>query len=146
MASKDLDKPAEAIELLTGARELAPEDSTAITRSIMERALRADTVEDIFAEEGTIATKDYVGIPIQVNGVKLNEGELEGEPSVYMLVEALNLNTGEVVILNTGAPNIMAKLYRLHQLEKLPIKVAVKEAAPGRRGQNAVLSLEYLGA
>src|SRR5260370_21298150 len=127
-----------------GTQELAPEDSADVTRAIAERILNATDVAGVFEEVGTIATKDYVGQPVEVVDVKLNEGELDGKRTVYMLINAINLATGEVVILNSGAPNIVAKLYRLNMLKPLPIKVAVREVAGRGGGMNAVLSLEHL--
>jgi hypothetical protein len=141
---KEITPSSAALEQIMGNAELAPDDSTDITRSIVEGILRAQSVDEVFQEIGTTATKDFVGQPIKVLDVKLNEGQLEGEKTVYMLINAVVLATGESIILNSGAPNIVGKLWRLRELGKLPINVAVKEVAGRGGGQNAVLSLERL--
>lgn len=141
MASKEVDRIKEDTKLLMGEVPIDVESSETMTQSIIERNLRADSVDDVFDEQVTVACKDYVGEPIRVTGIRLAEGEIEGKATTYMLIDAVNMGTGEVVILNTGAPQITSKLFNLHQKGALPIEVFVKEAAPARRGRNPVLSL-----
>lgn len=144
MTAKEIAPNSEALEQIMGTGELSPDDSGDATRAIVERILRAQNTEDVFAEVTTVATKDFVGQPMEVLGVKLNEGELDGNRTVYMLIDAVVIATGERIILNSGAPNIVAKLWRLRELKQLPIKVQVKEVAGRGGGMNAVLSLEHL--
>lgn len=128
-------------DLLLGEAAIDVESSPAMARSIIERNLSAETVDDVFAEQTTLACKDKVGDPIRVVDVRLAEGEIDGEATTYMLIDAIDMQTGEVLVMNTGAPQITSKLFNLKLKGALPIEVYVKEASPAKRGRNAVLSL-----
>jgi hypothetical protein len=141
MAGKEVDKLKANADLLLGEVPIDVESSESMTRSIIERNLKAETVDDVFDEQVTIACKDYVGNPIRVTDVRLAEGQIDGKATTYMLVDAVDMNTGETLILNTGAPQITSKLFNLKLKGKLPIEVYVVEAAPARQGRNAVISI-----
>ena len=145
MASKDVVNVDEAVEVLTSV--VMPEvlDSADFQKSIIEKNLRAETVGDLFSDTGTIAAKDYVGIPIEVTDVRLAAGEVDGKDATYMLIDAIVLGTGEAVVLNTGAPNITSKLYNAKLRGMLPLQVAVKEVGKARQGRNAPIGLEPVG-
>jgi hypothetical protein len=145
MAKGEVVDVAKHADILTSEVLVEAEDSTALQRSIIESNLRAESIGDLFADEGTIAAKDYLGIPIEVIDVRLAEGEVEGKPANYMLIDAVNLDSGEKVILNTGAPNITSKLLNAKLRGWLPMQVAVKEVGRAKGGRNAPIGLEAVG-
>jgi hypothetical protein len=141
MAGKEVDVTKQNADLLLGEVPINVESSESMTRSIIERNLKAETVDDVFNEQVTIACKDFVGNPIRVTDVRLAEGAIDGQATTYMLIDAVDMNTGETLILNTGAPQITSKLFNLKLKDALPIEVYIVEAAAARQGRNAVLSI-----
>lgn len=139
--SKEVEKAPDPVDLLLGAAAAPVEDNEAMLRSIIERNLAATTDEELFEERGSVATKDLVGEPLRVMSVRLAQGEIDGKPTTYMLADAYNIGTGEKLLVNTGSPQIMSKLYNLHLRGRLPFNVYVVEAAPASKGRNAVLSI-----
>lgn len=142
MAGKEVDTIRKDADLLLGEVPIDVESSESMARGIIERNLKAETVDDVFAEQTTLACKDFVGNPIRVTDVRLAEGEIEGQATTYMLIDAVDMNTGDVLVMNTGAPQITSKLFNLKAKGALPIEVYIIEAAPAKRGRNAVLSIK----
>lgn len=145
--------PKQEIEVLHGGLEqimgdVIPEveDSEQMQRLMVSRVFEADTLADLFGDDKTIATRDYLGVPISVSRVRLVKSSIEESRGVYMLIEATNIESCTPVVLNTGAPRIMAILWRLRELGKLPVEVAVREAAVAQPGRSAPLTLEPVGA
>lgn len=141
MAGKEVDKIKTSADLLLGEVPIDVESSESMARSIIERNLRAETVDDVFDEQVTVACKDYVGNPMRVTGIRLAEGEIDGQSTTYMLIDAIDMNDGNALVLNTGAPQITSKLFNLHLKDALPVEVYIVEAAPAKRGRNPVLSI-----
>lgn len=141
MAGKEVDVVKTNTDLLLGEVPIDVESSESMARGIIERNLRAESVEDVFAEQTTIACKDYVGRAIRVTSIRLAEGEIDGAATTYMLIDAIDMETGEQLVMNTGAPQITSKLFNLHLKGALPIEVVVREVSPAKRGRNPVLSL-----
>jgi hypothetical protein len=145
MASKDLVLREQEVAAIMG--DIAPEveDPAEIQRMIVNRIVSAQSIDELFIETGTVATKEVVGIPLMVQDCRLLKGEIEGEEGVYMLIEAVRGDTGELVALNSGAPNIMSILYKGKKLGLLPLQVEVAEAGRARPGYNAPLTLKPIG-
>jgi hypothetical protein len=145
MAGKDLVLREQEVAAIMG--DIAPEveDPAEIQRMIVNRIVSAQSIDELFIETGTVATKEVVGVPLMVQDCRLLKGEIEGEEGVYMLIEAVRGDTGELVALNSGAPNIMSILYRGKKLGLLPLQVEVAEAGRARPGYNAPLTLKPIG-
>lgn len=135
----------EDTDLIMGAVLPEIEDSEEAQRSIVASILQAEDVAALFTDRSTTATKDVVGIPIRVFDVSLRVGEIDGKDGTYMLINAADLENGEAIVLNTGAPNIMATLWRAKQLGALPMEVSVQEVGRARAGRNAPLGLKPEG-
>jgi hypothetical protein len=121
------------------------EDSENTQRQIVEQIVNASTLDELFQVQKTVATRDMVDIPITVENCRLMEGEIEGKKTVFMVIDVENLETKEKLALNSGAPNIMAILYRAKKLGLLPMQVRVAEAGTARKGRNAPLTLKPIG-
>lgn len=145
MVSKEIEKGSGHLALVMG--DVAPEVVTSedAARNIAERILAADTLEDIFAEDSTTASKDMVGIGIRVKDVRIMQSELVEGVKSYMLIDAEVIETGEAVIINTGSRNIMAKMWACKVKKLLPVEVVITELGSGRTGENAPLGLKAVG-
>lgn len=123
------------------------EDPANAQEQIVRRILQAPDEDSVLAEDSTIATKDLVGIPLEVVSFRLLKSQLvdketgEVREGAFMIVDARQLDNDKPITLNTGAPKIMAQLIRLQQLERLPAKVKVAEVGQAKPGQNRALQL-----
>jgi hypothetical protein len=145
MAGKELELAANEVAAIMGDVAPEPEDPAQIQRMIVERIVSATSIDELFTQTGTIATQKMVGIPLILTDSRLMSGEIDGEDSVYMILEATREDTGELVVLNSGAPSIMAISYRAKKLGILPMQVEVAEAGKARGGRNAPLTLRPRG-
>ena len=65
------------------------------------------------------------------------------KPQVYAILEVAT-GQGELKVLNTGSPRIMAQACRAKDLGALPLDVRIIEVAKGRPGLHAPLGLELV--
>lgn len=131
--------------------ELDDTDPDELTAEIMARILAAGNLEDAFDNSGSTATKLLVGQPMLLRDVRLRASGLEDDPAhpnrlkVYAHLEVAI--DGELRVLNTGSPRIMAQACyakdRGHLTgDGLPVKII--EVARARPGQNPPLGLELV--
>lgn len=145
MAGKELEKVEDAVAVVMGDVEPEPEDSEAIQRLIVARILGAKSAADIFTDDSTTATKEIVDVPLVINEVRLARSEIEDARPVYMLIEAVRKDTGEMIVLNSGSAKIMATLYQCKRLGLLPVEASVYEIGAKRPGRSAPLGLRPEG-
>lgn len=128
--------------------EVVPEaeNSEQAQRQIVERILAAENPEDVFQESTSTATRELIGVPLSVNDVKIMRSNIEGARGTYALLDVVRMDTGEVVLVNTGSPTIMATAIRRKQLGSLPMECVVQEVGVARPGQSAPLGLKPYGA
>lgn len=123
------------------------EDPANAQEQIVRRILAAPDEDTVLAEDSTTATKDLVGVGLEVSGFRILKSQLvdkdtgEVREGAFMIVDAKQLDDQKPITLNTGAPKIMAQLIRLQQLERLPAKVKVTEVGQAKPGQNRALQL-----
>lgn len=127
--------------------DIAPEVLTSddASRQIAERILAADDLAGIFADDSTVASKDMVGIGIEVTNVRIMQSELVEGVKSYMLIDATVLDTKEAITVNTGSRNIMAKLWAVKVKGFLPVQVVITELGAARPGESAPLGLKAVG-
>jgi hypothetical protein len=130
-------------DLIMGRGELAEsmDDPAKAQEAIVRRILTAPDVDAVLREDSTVATKELVGVPLEITDYRIMKSTLEGKSGGYLLIEATNLLDGTAVTLNTGAPKIMAQVIRLGQLDRIPVKVKVAEVGQAKPGQNRALQL-----
>ncbi len=137
--STDLAKQREAeLELLERAildGEVLPfeRDAEAISRSIMERVLAADSFESVFKPQEIPAWRDHLDEPVFVKDVHFNPSSLDGKSSVYAVVDILIISTGEVKTVTTGGQNVLVQLVQLirHGWQDKPVKMTEKATSEG---------------
>lgn len=136
----------DAVELVMGEVLPTIEDRAQAARSIVEDIMRAETLGGLFKSRTTVATKELVGQPLLIKDVRILRSTLEeNKDGVWMLIDAVNIATGEVISVNTGSRNIMALLLRGKMQGQLPVEVIVIEAGRKRPGESAPLSLAPYG-
>jgi hypothetical protein len=123
----------------------AIDDPEQIQRAILERLMTAETVEQVLREDETVATKQLVGKKLRVTDARVMQSSFEGGLGVYLIADAIDLDTGELIVVNTGATKIVGQLIRLKQKGWLPVDVTIKEVGRAKEGQDRALQLAALG-
>lgn len=109
--------------------------AAAMSRAIAERILDAETFEDVFSAQDLDAWTNYINVPVFVKEFHLNPTgySVEGNPSVYAVVDIANAVDGEQRTVTCGGRNVMAQLVKM--LEKgwldRPVKLVSKRTAEG---------------
>lgn len=130
------------------------EDPAIVARRMAEQVLQAQSLDDVFAKTQTHSAPEVIGIPLIIRDILLRDSELENTET-YALINAVcpgdytPFITGEVVVVNTSSPRIMAQLCRAKDLGALdnpdkPLTVRVVEVGTAKPGQNAPLGLELV--
>lgn len=113
------------------------------------KALEADSLEDAVAVlegAGLPSGKDMLGKPHVVTGFQVRHSDPTvatgaGAFPFYFTVQAADPKTGEEILYNTGATNILVVLWKARQANRLPIKVIIT----GKGTKNGtLLSLKLL--
>lgn len=96
--------------------------------AIAQEILNSQSAQDVLRSRETVPAAELLDIPIEVTTVRFNRSDFDQGPSLYALMRAIILETGEVVIVTCGGRNVLAQLYRLCQLEALPTRVRITRA------------------
>lgn len=134
-----------ALQILVGEIEIEAPTDVDFSRAIMQRILESDDPFDMLA--GSIALGRSIGEKFSLGDFILVPSDIpDSTRKVYMLIDAVNLTSGERVVCNTSAPNIMAQLWRAWQFSKegknpWPIDVVIEEAKAAKPGQNPPVRL-----
>lgn len=134
--------PQAAVAALIRGAALEYADPTAIQESIALRILTADSEADAFAELPTVSTKDAVGHIFLVRDLRVFRSRYNGGEGGFVACDAVDVETGEEVILNTSAAKIGAKLIWLKMHDALPREVRIKELAGETAAGFKVLDIE----
>lgn len=145
MAGKAETQPGSDLDLIMGKALPEVEDRDATSEAIIREILAAEGLGELFRSRSTVATRDLIGTPLLIRGVRLMRSNIEGIEGVWMLIDAVRLDTGEPIAVNTGAKNIMAILWRANELERLPVEVEIVHVGRARPGENAPLGLAPYG-
>ena len=110
---------ARVAESTTGTRSLE------VAQNQMDKILNADSAQDIWNadEGGTVNGQDMVDVELEIRGYQVakSDEQYDAALGVYALIDATRLDTGETVVINTGAPLIIAKLRMFEVKGLLPI-------------------------
>jgi hypothetical protein len=124
----------------------APDDDGS---AIMARLLSADTWEDLNAQGSLPSAKDLAPAQLRVTGIVKRLSDLEGEDDAtgirldhYLVVDAVDVNTGEAVRWQSSAPGVVLPLAKLHVWGKLPAVVRLYKAEKKTRRGFTPINLE----
>jgi hypothetical protein len=110
-------------------------DPTQAAIEIVAGILSATSPEQVLKRRETYSSRDLVGVPLEIRGYRVFNSAFESGPRVFFACDARRLDTGEEIIVTSGAANILAQLVALRKLGALPAKVRVATTAkPTRQG------------
>ena len=103
-------------------------DPVAVMQRIAADIMDAPDLEATFRDKPLWAAKDNVGNAYELRKLNLHASSFEGGGPVYASVDAVDLTTGEVGILNTGAVKHLAKLYVMSRDHRFPVRVRITQS------------------
>jgi hypothetical protein len=127
-----------ALDVFTQMLAMVPDAPESDGSEILARIMESDDIDDAGAQTSLPAAKDLVGKRFLVHGITKNAADegMEGLP-FYVIVDATDKRTGEVVRWQTSAKNITAWLVKLHLGNAFPADIEITSAKT-RSGREAV--------
>jgi hypothetical protein len=122
------DKATTAVELYDRALfpMLAAQDPEEVTARLAGRIFQAQTMDDIFGiMEGTLS-KDLVDVPLDIRGVTWQPYESDRGVTPLAIVDAVNIDTGEVVQFATTSTVLVASLRQAEIIGAIPFATKIK--------------------
>lgn len=129
--------------LLTGELEVDI-DPAVVMRRIAEGIMDAPDLAAAFKEPNLWAAKDQTGTPYELRRLNLHASRFEGGAPVFASVDAVDLTTGEVGVLNTSAVKHLAKLYVMARDHAFPVKVRITQSIRPTAGGFYPLDFELI--
>lgn len=112
-SSMDLEALDEFDQILLGQAEVAEivDDPEEISREIIAQLLAAKSDEELDAGIGKAqGWRELMGVPVWLLGFRWRPSSFDEGGPVYVVVQAVNADTGEAAILTTGSANVLAQL------------------------------------
>ena len=97
--------------------------------SILGALAAAETVEALDSPWRTGSLEDLKDTPIRILGIRQAPSDYEGGLRVYLVIDAIRLDTGEKVVCTTGSVSAVAQLVRAHALKAFPLTVIPRVAS-----------------
>lgn len=127
-------------DLLAGLDLPDPGDSADIAARIFAQLVQAQSDDELFADATTVAAKDLIGSVFTLRDIRVMPSELpDSDFPFYLLLDTVDLNGGGELIINTGAPRLMAIALNLKQRGELPRDLELVAQREGKPGQSPVL-------
>lgn len=121
---------------LTHFTFMAEED---VADMFAERILNAPSFEAAMIPVETLGLKELSGIECEFLGCHGMRGTVDGEPSIYAVIQLVRLDTGEVLTATCGGKNVLALLNRAIGEDKFPFKGKVWETMSQSNPKNKPL-------
>lgn len=98
------------------------DDPDEVQRRIIEQILRAPDVTGMFAAASgsdAVGWREYRGKPVEIRGFRWRPSDFDVGSPVFVIVQATDIATGEIVNLTTGAAAVLAQLAWMAKHEQL---------------------------
>ena len=129
MTGTDVVKPGDAIlaEFLASAKGSVVQDPEQAMMDILRRTAAATTVDEVLGQTEATHARDVIGVPLTFRDFRVQESTYGGSgPDFYYLAECVNRD-GEEVVVTCGAPRVMLQLWKLREMEALPLELVIAE-------------------
>lgn len=93
-----------------------------VHKAIVDEIMAKTTLDDILATDDPEPLSSYVGRVITVESFKVNDSDFEEGAPIYMVIKAIDEETGERRTISTGEQNVMAQLLACERNNLLPFK------------------------
>lgn len=113
-----------------GVRISTPEE---ISLRLAQRLVDATTVDDLLAENATSGWAEHEGRSVLIRHVDYAPSTKKAGLPFYAIVDAVDVDTGEHLMLTTGGQNTVVQLAKMVRMDLLetPVKLRVDTTAEG---------------
>ncbi len=116
------------------------------SEGIGERVHQALDVESVLADvPEAVGIEDYLGKSITIYGAAKVLGKIDDRDTVYVAIDATDDETGERIVITTGAEYVMHQLGRFYSLDAFPVTCSPFEQKLGVKGRNDPIHLGPVG-
>lgn len=122
--------------------DAADMDSEAVQLQIIARTLRATSVDSVLAPDAAVSSADYVNRPFTLVSARFSPSDTTNEGSQYFAVMQCVTPDGEPVVVTSGAGRVIAQVFKLREMDALPIQVVIKKSDRPSKSGNFPLWLE----
>ncbi len=129
--------------LVTGKLEVDI-DPDVVMRRIAEQITDSPDLAAAFKEPPLWSAKDQTGTPYELRRLNLHASQYDKGAPVFASVDAVDLTTGEVGVLNTSAVKHLAKLYVMARDHAFPVRVRITQSIRPTAGGFYPLDFELL--
>lgn len=112
--------------------------------AIVAQILSAATIEDLDAPWRAEEGKALIGKPISIVGAKARKSDYADGLGVFLVVDAVNLETGEATIFTTGSVSVVAQIVKAFCMDALPFNAMLCQSARPTKDGYYPLHLEVL--
>jgi len=120
-----------------------PDAGTQGYERILQAIADAQSVEDLDAPWRSQGMEAYLGRDLVIRSIQKMPSSYEGGIPWFLVVDAVDEETGQAVTFTTGAINVVAQLVQAFALGGFPLKVtpaeSERESAAGGRPQHLVI-------
>lgn len=123
----EVDQTDHLLALIERMGESVTQTADDVSMGIIERLMRADSVEALLAPQGTTQAKEILGQPIVIRDVKFLESTIEGDgPPVYAVLDCMV--DGEPTAVTCGARTVMAQALKAKSAGWLPMECVIEQS------------------
>lgn len=116
------------LALLSSMGEQVVDTAEDVSMAIAERILRAESVDQLLAPQGTTHARDIIGKPLVILDAHWLESTIEGDgPPVYAVLDCLV--DGEPTAVTCGARTVMIQVLKAKSAGWLPMACMVEESS-----------------
>ena len=122
------------------------QDSEAVQRALAMGLLGAETLEEVFGNQGLAPWSELKGRPVKVLEVHFNASRTDEKkgPGFYAVCRLVDLETGEQSTRHVGGYRPASQLLWAWGHDALPLDCKLVEVGAARPGQSAPLGLELV--
>lgn len=110
------------VQWLVDSAQTTDEDQYAIMASIVSEIMNATSVEEAMAERSALHAKDILNVPLLLHSFEIREGTYEdSQTGHYAAMHCSRQGSDKMRVVTCGGMKVLAKLYKLQQLDGLPV-------------------------
>lgn len=144
MTGTEIMRPGEAVlaEFLRSGKGSVVQDPEQAMMDILRRTAAATTVDEVLGQSEATHARDVVGQPLVFRGYKVLESTKQGSgPDFYYVADCVTRD-GEELAVTCGAARVMLQLWKLQEMDALPLELVIRELDHDTAGGNRPMWLE----
>lgn len=123
----DTPTPAEIAQALTRGVDVPEVEPEVMAAALVDRIMDEDVPGDVLTPITPTTASLVAERPLQITGYQLRKSYYLDGLGVYLLIDAVDLSTGEVLLIMCGATNVVAQVLRAAELGALEVPVRFEQ-------------------